>query len=33
VPAYSLAVGAPARIVRRFGVEEVAPLPPAAAQT
>ena len=33
VPAYSLAVGAPARIVRRFGVEEVAELSPAAAQT
>ena len=33
VPAYSLAVGAPARIVRRFGVEEVAKLKPAAAQT
>jgi acetyltransferase-like isoleucine patch superfamily enzyme len=32
VPAYSLAVGAPARIVRRFGVGEVAGLPPAAAQ-
>ena len=33
VPAYSLAVGAPARIVRRFGVEEVAELSAAAAQT
>jgi len=32
VPAYSLAVGAPARIVRRFGVGKVAELPPAAAQ-